>query len=243
MGFFNTTCLECGDQCIGNDYSFSLCHCGNETFHPYVSFKHCCITPNTTCFKEDSFPYNVVCREGEVKPMYIPCENNERSLQCFNSYQDNKKIDRLFSHYTCPKICVPCESNMCQGVSWCENDEEECGPNLRCNHNMKQIYKHLIVASEHKFCKNRWEYLTGKNNSEYDKIDRSDENMSKSKRAESYININHFKPCNRNDNDTSRVTSGLICDTICWPSSKWCLADTSNMLVPMGIDLIDPRSS
>ena len=265
---FNTTCIECGDHCLEDVLSFSLCHCGNEIFHPHTSFKHCCIPSNTTCYTESSYPYNVVCREGKVKPMYISCGNSERSLQCFNSYQDNKKIDRLFSHYTCPQICVP-STKMCHGANWCKNDEEECGPNLQCFDDGKDFFKHLIIAPEHRFCPTSKSYFekfdSGRqNNGEYDKIDRSDENLSKFWRAESYINITEFMPCiqkrgimevyERNGSKSYQLTNntfsiqymkhytkfkildkGLTCGTECLTSSKWCLPDTSNMLVPVDI--------
>ena len=145
---FSSTCRECGDKCLIDD-TISMCQCGNETFYPQTSFQHCCIASNQTCYTENSSPYNVVCREGEVKPMYMPCENTERSLQCFNSYQDNEQNDPLYSHYTCPDICVPI-SKMCKGVSWCEKDEEECGPNLRCNPTRRSILGSVCLTNWHR---------------------------------------------------------------------------------------------
>ena len=205
--------VQCGDQCMGNA---GHCHCGNKTINILDSREHCCIQSNETCYLEYRYPHNGYCRDGEVRPMSIPCNNEERNLQCFNSYQDSPRIRNKDSYYTCPNICVPVGSDMCQGVSWCENDVEECGPHLRCEE--KPENTSLTVAREHHFCMGMSDKAIG-NNGIFDKIDRSDESLLNSDSSHNIYatNITQFKPCSIGN------STGLTCGTECNPSQYWCM--------------------
>ena len=213
--FITSNCDECGDKCLGV-IGLTLCHCGNETIRPSISKKRCCIFPDETCHLEDEIPQHVTCRNAEVKPMHLPCDNVEKSLQCYNSYPDNKYVGTL-SHYTCPDICVPVNSDMCQGVSWCENDEEECGPDIRCRYDILNQYKTSLIAPDHHFCSNKATKQIV-NDGKYDKLDRSDENLSISS-ENNLINITQFKKCQSGNED------GVMCDKECIDHNFWCLKD------------------
>ena len=129
--------VKCGDQCIS---SGAKCQCGSsDTFLPYTihhTDQHCCIPSGESCTREPVEYWDGVtrdegvCSEGRKLSMSSPCNNTNRAQQCYNSYQDSQNIG-IQSHYTCPHTCVPWV-NMCRGVSWCEGDQEVCGPDLRC---------------------------------------------------------------------------------------------------------------
>ena len=113
---------RCGDACIS---LFANCYCGYDAEEPVSSFQHCCISSDTKCTSG-------VCPDGIILPLSVACnKTTDRSLKCKNSYQDSQFLG-IWSHYTCPNLCVP-EEDMCQGVSWCDSDVEECGPQIRCS--------------------------------------------------------------------------------------------------------------
>ena len=130
---YNDTCaysnwnVRCGDKCISG---IADCHCGSDIFRPWDTKEHCCITSDETCTKEPGRRGAGVCSQGRKLSKSSHCNNIDRSLQCYNSYQDSRYLG-LKSHYTCPNTCVPWQ-DICQGVSWCEGDHEVCGPDLRC---------------------------------------------------------------------------------------------------------------
>ena len=138
------------------------CQCGDEEIFPYFSKQQCCIHSNETCSAASHHFGTGVCSQGVKTPMTSPCENDDRSLRCHNSYQESQYIgDR--AHYICPDTCVPMP-DMCQGVSWCQNDVSECGEQLRCPEESKTFLT-SPMTSGHFYCDN-----SVVNNGEYDLI-------------------------------------------------------------------------
>ena len=103
---YNDTCdyhsyVKCGDQCIIKYNRGGGCYCGSSIFHVNFDKEQCCITSEESCTSEDSGDtdssgnviYNGVCSEGEIKPISSKCNNTDRSLQCYNSYQDSRYIN------------------------------------------------------------------------------------------------------------------------------------------------------
>ena len=158
---YNDTCgyedsghqsYRCGDQCI---QVYANCHCGLETLvEPYLKQQQCCIPSGEACTKEDFGQWygdDGVCTEGRSLPMSSHCNNTDRSLQCYNSYQDSQYIGGL-SHYTCQDTCVSVHEDMCRGVNWCGEDYEECGPQLRCSYDTLRLNLSSSLAPSHHYC-------------------------------------------------------------------------------------------
>ena len=142
--------------------------------------------------------------------MSVHCNNTDRSLQCHNSYQDSLYIG-LYSHYTCPNTCVSVGEDMCQGVKWCWEDYEECGPHLRCHYQKHSLNSSL--SPNHNYCGDG-----SRTSGEYDILDRSDETEAKSVEGTSYdIDTDLFPACNDKWKDP-----GVMCETRCLASRNWC---------------------
>ena len=192
-----TYMMRCGDQCLDYD---AKCHCGIDIFYP--SEQYCCIPSDETCIKvnENSSinddPGDVVCSEGKTLSMSSHCNSTDRSLQCHNSYQDSHEIGD-WSHYTCPHTCVSVKlGDMCQGVSWCEDDVKECGPSLRCGYNWELRSINSSLAPEHQFCMSTVYGVETANNGQYEIINRSDEDVIQSVGTSYDIDPTLFPPCN-----------------------------------------------
>ena len=133
---YNDTCEKyagrCGDQCIHRDAD---CHCGGpyilQPGHLGIEEHYCCISSRESCTL-GVYWSGGICSQGRKLPMSSKCDNPDRSLQCYNSYQDSQFISK-HSHYTCPLTCVSVNDDMCRGVNWCGSDVQECGPQLRCS--------------------------------------------------------------------------------------------------------------
>ena len=111
--------VGCGDICMGaND----TCECGLDKIYPNYNNLRCCIPPGKSCYNRKYG--DGVCSEGRTLSISSHCgdgnttQSLDRSLQCYNSYQDSQFIGAK-SHYTCPHTCVHWE-DMCQGVSSCQ---------------------------------------------------------------------------------------------------------------------------
>ena len=216
--------VKCGDQCI--DYG-AECQCGSDTFLPYYDDLHCCIPSGGTCTRENGTrgdpTEDGVCSEGRTLSMSNFCNNANRSLQCYNSFQDSQYIGSK-SHITCPNTCVPWQYNheMCRGVSprWCEGYQEMCGPNFKCPPKYLENYvtRHNITSSlvpGHHYCLGQGSI----NDRIFDSPDRSDESV-KTEESTQYIDIASFIPCKTNKSDP-----GLMCGSSCKASGDWCRGD------------------
>ena len=86
-------------------------------------------------------------------PVSSHCDNEDRSLQCYNSYQDSEVIG-LYSHFTCPRTCVSLMFDMCRGISWCGSDVQECGPQLKCPDSLSSVKLNTSssLAPDHHVC-------------------------------------------------------------------------------------------
>ena len=141
---------KCGDQCL---HLAALCECGSsEPFQPWGTDQHCCIPSGGNCIREPGeYGDDGVCSEGRSLPMSSHCNNTDRSLQCYNSYQDSQYIGAL-SHYTCQHTCVSVHEDMCRGVNWCGKDYEACGPQLRCSYDTLRLNLSSSLAPGHHYC-------------------------------------------------------------------------------------------
>ena len=187
-GYTDGAMVMCGDQCIGQ---YAYCYCGFETekfppyygnryvkFQPYYTDEHCCLEPGESCY---TWQGNGLCDQGRKLSLSFACNTTIARQQCYNSYQHSQHIGGR-SHYTCPDTCVPWEE-MCRGVSWCEGDHQECGPNLRCPHqyyegqpgyawyNITKLNFSSSLVPGHHYCIDDTKIDDG----QFDSIDRSDE--------------------------------------------------------------------
>ena len=234
---------KCGDLCTGE-----ICSCGADKFSPKYSENYCCIPSNETCtkhiykvtkiFQSEIQHWHPVCQQGKMLPMSSPCDNLERSLQCYNSYQDSQHIG-WFSHFTCPGACVSW-ADMCQGVSWCPGDHRVCGPQLRCPRGWEAstgVKRSLSssLAPDHHYCLADEEGKS--NNGVYDNFDRSDETEM---RSEGFCDIDtrKFTSCLTND---SYQYPGVMCGSECRRSDKWCVKRNADTCGAENINTLDSR--
>ena len=209
----------------------------------------CCIPSNISCYcdqcRESDYEYGyyyddqkfydckIVCSEGRVLPITSFCENFDRSLQCYHSYEDSPHIsDR--SHYTCPGHCVPV-LDMCHGVKWCESDYDECDEHLRCP---PYTTKHtLLNRTDHHFCIPEDFRKLKTENREFDVLDRSDEKDLKFDGSALDINLSQFNSCVTSD---VRENQGVMCGSECLSNYKWC-GKYSGTCGPLNISTRDWR--
>ena len=229
--------FKCGDLCPPT--SFSKCYCGSSKERS----NHCCLPPESRCeiqdlgrkdYKNETI-LDVVCPDGQNYPSYSwrnqwYCDSNNSSLHCYNSYQHSEYIGSD-SHYTCPDKCVPM-LEMCNGVSFCDGDQQVCGPDLRC---CSDCGKSSIPSIAHHWCfhddESTLKYndeLSQINNGIFNFIGRTDEEVIKSEElslsAILAMDISSFILC---DDD-----EGLVCveddgDLDCKEFDDWCDPDFS----------------
>ena len=204
---------RCGDHCIG---SSPYCFCGGETFQVSRETNHCCVTSGQNCTSRPGvYGDDIVCDQGSKIPMTEHCPNDDRRVQCHNSYQDSLYIGR-YSHYTCPHTCVSVLHEMCRGIDWCGTDVQECGPHLICHEFdvARKLSLKSNLTSEHHYCFP----LATKNDGEFNTIDRSDEESALISEGTSYdIDHEQFNKCyNR------QGLLGLTCNSYCLYNSFWC---------------------
>ena len=135
---YNDTCnypkkqWRCGDICLK---MIDSCACGNVVIlngnvlnvneATDIPALYCCTPSGYKCSKTE---YGAECPRGELLKLNgtKPCHGH-----CYNDYLSSKYLSYSTAHYTCPDKCIPW-SDMCQGVSFCDGDEEVCGEELRC---------------------------------------------------------------------------------------------------------------
>ena len=208
----------CGDWCIDrDDWKYTTCGC---RFLPVSDDEHCCLQPGGNCTR---FSFAISCFEGHKMAMSSPC-NYTRGPQCYNSYQHSLSLGPQ-SHYTCPDTCLPWQ-DMCRGISWCEDDHQLCGPDLRCplqydeGGSERNVTKHNIISSlvtGHYYCIGDTKIDDGK----FDSADRSDETKVRAAQSPLDLNITSFTPCYTNDDNHP----GVKCGKDCRASSVWCRRD------------------
>ena len=166
---------------------------------------------------------SVNCSQGEILPLSSHCNNSLKKQQCYNSYQDSHNIG-VNSHYTCPDTCVALEGEMCQGVSWCGSDVQECGPQLRCYNyddypvNNTHILKSTLVTDHH-FCAGNTNNLIN-NNGVFDHLDRSDEHSILSSMGTSFnVDNTQFPVCGYGK---------VMCGSDCKDTHLWCTSRSSD---------------
>ena len=193
----------CGDTC---QRSLDDCSCGEETFNIRKSQMFCC--------------------NGTKQKLNEPCQGLNGPA-CYNSYQDSQFLG-YNAHFSCPETCVPL-LDMCQGMSFCEEDVKVCNENLTVPSSIqftpentfygKLIEKKPLTTSKaprhHYYIQN----AEGKiNNGQYDIIDRSDEDLTDTKvETIDYTKLRFCRnflripgvQCNENDQQ-------------CIPRSSWC---------------------
>ena len=137
---------ECGDICLPNT---KLCTCGDEVIDDWghvlsqPNSRYCCTSPSYNCTKTFD---GATCFLGEVSHVYEepPCYG-----RCWNDYKTSETIGPQ-SMFACPDKCISIE-DMCQGVSFCQNDEDICGKDLRCPN--EKSYKNISSGSvRHHYC-------------------------------------------------------------------------------------------
>ena len=105
---------------------------------------------------------------------------------------------------------------MCQGVSFCEGDEEICDKDLECLGRKKKIIRSNIEESYSCFDSD-FSFSFSENNGSYDRIDRSDEDINTIV-VSTRLNINYteLKYCSVAEQD------GVMCNNRCRRSNRWC---------------------
>ena len=178
---YNDTCdypkeqWRCGDICLE---WFDSCACGdvvilyngnniNEAVD--IPALYCCTLSGYKCSKTE-YGAEAECPRGELLKLNgtKPCHGH-----CYNDYLSSKYLSYNTAHYTCPDKCIPW-SDMCQGVSFCDGDEEVCGEELRCpqtTHDGTEVEKHTIsTVPARSFCTDP--FLENCKEKSYDLIDR-----------------------------------------------------------------------
>ena len=189
----------CGDTC---QHSLDDCSCGGKSFNIRTSQEFCC--------------------NGKNQNLSEPCQGLNGPT-CYNSYQDSQFLG-YNAHFYCPESCVPI-LDMCQGISWCEEDVKVCNENLKVPSSIQfqsentfygQLVekKNLSIAPRHHY---NIQNAGGKiNNDQYDVFDRSDEDLIEAK-VES-IDFTKFHFCK-----DWRGNAGVQCDdSECIPRNEWC---------------------
>ncbi len=193
----------CGETC---QHSLDDCSCGGETFNIRTSQEFCC--------------------NGTKQKFNEPCQGLNGPA-CYNSYQDSQFLG-YNGHFSCPDSCVPL-LDMCQGISFCEEDVKVCNENLKVPSSIqfkagntfygKPIEKKNLTSSpvpeHHYYIQN----AVGKqNNGQYDIIDRSDENLNDTKVE--IVDYSKLQFCT-----DSQGNPGVQCngnDSVCIPRNEWC---------------------
>lgn len=225
---YSDTCEEtrCGDKCL---QYLSHCICGqSQILFRRFRNQYCCIPSDENCKikieKQDIGLLGtsiVNCSQGEKIPMSSHCKNTQRSLQCYNSYQDSLGIG-YDSHFTCPHTCVSVHNDMCRGVNWCEDDVKMCGPQLRCAEDEDYKVKLQLstnVTPDHYYCVKIGVSgslsATIHNNGLFDSFDRSDETLANVTEGTSYdIDPDQFGECSFGDGGLGTGLdnyTGMIC--------------------------------
>ena len=167
------------------------------------------------------------CCNGKKQDLSEPCQSLNGPV-CYNSYQESQFLG-YNAHFSCPEICVPL-LDMCQGMSWCEQDVNVCNENLTVPRSIQfkaenSLYGELIekksltnskAPDHHYYIQNAEGKL---NNGQYDIIDRSDEDLNNSKVEN--INLTKLHLC-KDDFDGN---PGVQCDehdSECIPRYEWC---------------------
>ena len=228
---------RCGDRCI--DFS-GTCKCGNSTFY-ITAYKHdkpyyCCISSGKTCRKVKGLNYeNGICDQGTPLLRGSVCKNDDKTLQCHNSYEVSEHLGEL-SYFKCPNNCIKW-TLMCQGFSWCKSDVNICGPQLRCpalGMKVRRQKANSNIAPNHHYCLK--DIKSKSNDGFYDTIDRSDENLEKSDNFDLQINLAAYNTCVTLDNDP-----GALCGSTCLKNLWWCRKTGAVSCGSEKINTRDPR--
>ena len=206
---------RCGDLCID---TMDPCICGDD-FIGNGFFSFCCTPPEVKCAETED---GVVCPEGEVKNI-LPFDDEPFSMchgRCYNDYSTSQYISDI-SYYTCPDHCIPVngfDEAVCQGVSFCEGDEEICSEDLRCG---PFDERHIIpTVPARSYCKVA-NVINNNNDNVYDYIDRIDEDISQIQDTDRpSINYTALTSCILGN------IPGLICDGSCMLNYWWCDLDS-----------------
>ena len=198
---------RCGDKCA------VFCMCGDQDVTSGILLSEddfrCCIPPTSNCSHgELGSIFNARCPEGEVRSISERCPPGTGPTACYNSYTHSEDIGSQ-SHYECPDSCVPLE-NICQGVSFCGHDVEECRDGLRCKPGYSKHKLNTELIEGHNYCVN-----VRRNNGSYELLDRSDEDIIRSLSQ----NFSQLTPCTTNK---PPFNPGLVCGDECLPSEEWC---------------------
>ena len=117
---------QCGDICLryitspfNGTYS-DKCTCGYEEI---LDFSYCCISPMDSCMENEK---GAECPNGKMLEPYEMCHG-----RCYNDYMTSRYLG-VYTQFSCPDKCVEWR-DMCQGVSFCDGDQEVCGEDLRCD--------------------------------------------------------------------------------------------------------------
>ena len=197
---------KCGDKFLS---IFSDCKCGYEILR--ASFQYCCLSPSDPCTGDGDG--DVDCPTGKVKNMTESCDG-----VCYNSYQHSQQIGPNAQYsYDGGDKCVPVE-DICQGISYCQEDVEICNEKLKCIKDFQFTFKveKLNIVGEHHYCYNEDQY---KNNGKFDIIDRSDEQNINIATVKN-ISYTAFTQCNDSFNNL-----GVMCEDECLRSAGWCTDD------------------
>ena len=207
----------CGDVCL--DKHGGDCDCAGQMIDGYRYDKYCCAPPSVHCTKNRLGDGK--CLQGEVlsRRSLTPCNATGR---CYNDYRTSKYLGYR-AHYTCQDLCIPWRDiglRMCQGVSFCDEDEEQlCGPQLRCPDYSKRYSMSTVPLRYYCYDDDDDDYKKIRNNGSYDLVDRSDENITVSitDTFRQNFNFTALAPCTDDDGD-----QGVMCDGECRWSTGWC---------------------
>ena len=217
----------CGDKCLFRDpideheSIKELCTCGENTIDD-DSF--CCAPSSVRCNKTQK---GAECPEGVVQNVN---SKHRCNTKCYNDYFTSKYIGQN-AHFSCPETCVDWK-DWCHGVSFCDQDEQICGEDLRCPEgwgNKKYIMNTSPVRA---YCHKDPGKL---NDNAYDTIDRSDEeDVFKVDAARKRLDYTTLTTCERVGRQ------GFHCSGACVLSHQWCSDQSPSYCSEYGINTNDP---
>ena len=229
--------FPCGDICLlGVNEGRTNCTCGGKEIEWKIGMvDYCCISLTDSCTENE---VGAECPNGKIHKPNVMC-----SGRCYNDYMTSLYLGR-YAHFSCPEKCVAWQ-DMCQGVSFCDGDQEVCGENLRCdikisNTNDVTVFKYSMPTDPVRaYCVDSSELeLISKNNGSYDFIARTDEDIQNPiDTGRPNINYTALETCYRDDQLIHYKDPGVRCEGTCHWNGFWCrtLAGAQSFCLDSGI--------
>ena len=235
-----------GSECKGCLANSIPTHCNDPSYNDKCNYKagemcnnECQHSLDDCSCEEDTFNIRksqAFCCNGKKQNLNEPCQGLNAPSTCYNSYQDSQVIGHN-AHFSCPGVCVPL-LDMCQGMSWCEEDVDVCNKDLRIPTSIQfdsqksfygqQIEIKNLTIGHHFYIENLIQNLSKINNGQYDLLDRSDEYQTESQTERFDYTQLEFCQYREEPDSTQDISVGVKCKendgtySHCIPINEWC---------------------